>query len=62
MCASVPVLLLGVQFHTMRCVFLREVGGGTGWGLAVSDRWREKSRQPSTLCVLVIQAVLVVRR
>lgn len=34
MCALVPVLLLGGQFHTMRCVFLREGGGGElagGW-------------------------------
>lgn len=26
MCAPVPVLLLGEQVHTMRCVFLGEEG------------------------------------
>lgn len=32
MCASVLVLLLGGQFHTMRCVLLREGVGGNWLG------------------------------
>lgn len=62
MCSSVLVLLLTRQLYTIRCVFLREGGREEACGcrLAVSDRWKEKSRQLSMLYVLIIQAALLV--
>lgn len=51
----VVVLLFPGQLYTIRCVFLRGWEEVFGWRLALSGRWKEKSRQLSTLYVLIIR-------
>lgn len=51
-------LLINGQLYTIRSIPERGREEACGWRLAVSDRWKEKSRQLSTLYVLIIQAAL----